>query len=291
MILLVELLLSAFFLSAINAAEPPFKVKFNVVLSTGKRDSFKVEVHPEWAPLGAARFKTLVEADFFRNVRFFRVISGFMAQFGISGKPSIAAKWRERTLVDDPVIQSNKRGFISFATSGKDSRTTQMFINFGDNSNLDNMGFAPFAKVLGDGMEVVDQIYAGYGEGAPSGKGPEQGRIQSEGNSYLKKEFPKLSFIISVEMLDEQLSGSSPFETLPTAWLINPKQQVGKPTLRKHEFVARVMELVLRTSSQSSLLCVALKLYFLYLSRYSGRPSSSFSQLRPSQGSESDYVS
>ncbi len=118
-----------------------------------------------------------------------------MAQFGIHAKPETAAKWRDKTMVDDPVKQSNKRGYISFATSGKDSRTTQMFINFADNSNLDGMGFAPFGVVKGDGMKIVDQLYAEYGEGAPSGGGPEQGRIQSEGNKYLKRAFPKLSYI------------------------------------------------------------------------------------------------
>lgn len=98
-----------------------------------------------------------------------------MAQFGIHGNPKIAGEWKDKKMTDDPVKESNKRGYISFATSGKDSRTTQMFINFGDNANLDGMGFSPFAKVVGDGMAVVDKIFQGYGEGAPSGSGPEQG--------------------------------------------------------------------------------------------------------------------
>ena len=116
----------------------------------------------------------------------------------MTGKPEIASEWREKKMVDDPVKGSNTRGWLSFATSGKDSRTTQMFINLVDNTNLDGMGFAPFAQVKGDGMKVVDQLFSGYGEGAPSGNGPEQGRIQSEGNKYLKKAFPKLSYITDV---------------------------------------------------------------------------------------------
>eukprot|EP01006_Ploeotia_vitrea_P012639 TRINITY_DN33434_c0_g1_i1.p2 TRINITY_DN33434_c0_g1~~TRINITY_DN33434_c0_g1_i1.p2 ORF type:complete len:223 (+),score=47.27 TRINITY_DN33434_c0_g1_i1:23-691(+) len=189
--------------SPAEGAAPPWKVKFNVQLGKGKKGSFVVEVHPEWAPLGAARFKELIDADFFKGVRFFRVIEGFMAQFGIHGKPSIAAEWRDNKLVDDPVVESNARGYISFATSGKDSRTTQMFINFSDNSNLDGMGFSPFAKVVEGMDDCVDQVYKGYGEGAPSGKGPEQGRIQTEGNKYLKKDFPNLSYIISTELVGD----------------------------------------------------------------------------------------
>ena len=175
-------------------------VDFEVQLSNGVSGSFTIEVHPEWAPLGAERFLELVDTPgFWKGVRFFRVIEGFMAQFGIAAKPDVAAVWKTKTLKDDPVIKSNNRGYISFATSGKDSRTTQMFINLVDNSNLDGMGFAPFGQVVGTGMEdVVDKIYSKYGEGAPSGKGPEQGRIQSEGNKYLKKQFPNLSYIKSV---------------------------------------------------------------------------------------------
>ena len=126
------------------------KVKFDVTSLDGKKGetgSFTMEAHSEWAPLGFARFKEMVESDFYKGVRFFRVIDGFMAQFGIHGKPAIAAEWKEKTLKDDPVIESNKVSYVSFATSGKDSRTTQMFINFSDNANLDGMDFSPFAKV------------------------------------------------------------------------------------------------------------------------------------------------
>jgi peptidyl-prolyl cis-trans isomerase A (cyclophilin A) len=117
------------------------------------------EIHSSWAPLGAERIKEMVDDNFFKGIRFFRVINGFMAQFGIHGNPKKAAVWREKKMTDDPVKESNTRGMVSFATSGPNSRTTQMFINFGNNANLDGMGFAPFGKVVGDGMNVVDRIF------------------------------------------------------------------------------------------------------------------------------------
>ena len=117
-----------------------------------------------------------------------------MVQFGINGDPAISAKWRDANIQDDPVHESNRRGTISFATAGPNTRTTQVFINFGDNSNLDGMGFSPFGKVV-SGMNVVDALYAGYGEGAPQGNGPSQGRLQMEGNAYLVKDFPRMDYI------------------------------------------------------------------------------------------------
>jgi peptidyl-prolyl cis-trans isomerase A (cyclophilin A) len=171
-------------------SEKSFKVKFE----TSKGD-FLVEVHPDWAPLGAARFKELVEMGFYDEVRFFRVLPGFVAQFGISGDPKLAEKWRNERISDDPVKHGNKRGTITFATSGANSRTTQVFINFKDNDNLDGMGFAAFGEIV-EGMEsVVDKLYAEYGEGAPRGQGPNQAKMQSEGNTYLQKEFPKLDYV------------------------------------------------------------------------------------------------
>jgi len=132
---------------------------------------------------------------------FFRAIEGFMVQFGIHGDPAVSAKWSQARIADDPSTgQSNTRGMLSFATAGPGTRTTQLFINYGDNSRLDSMGFTPFGKVV-KGMEVVDGLYKGYGEGAPGGLGPEQGRIQAEGNSYLKREFPKLDYIRSGKVL------------------------------------------------------------------------------------------
>ena len=176
--------------AALTAPAPAdYKVKFD----TGKGD-FVVEVHRDWAPLGADRFYNLVKNGFFNDARFFRVISGFMVQFGISGDPKVAAAWRDASIADDPVKQSNSRGMITFATRGPNTRTTQVFINYADNGRLNAMGFAPFGQVV-SGMNVVDALYSGYGEGAPRGAGPEQGRIQSEGNAYLTQAFPKLDYI------------------------------------------------------------------------------------------------
>jgi len=132
------------------------------------------------------------------------VIPGFMCQFGIHGDPNVSAKWREATIPDDPVKGSNTRGTITFATAGPNTRTTQLFINFADNVNLDGMGFSPFGKVIA-GMDVVDKINGEYGEGAPGGRGPDQGRIQMEGNTYLKKDFPNLDYIKSATILSVEL--------------------------------------------------------------------------------------
>jgi cyclophilin family peptidyl-prolyl cis-trans isomerase len=155
---------------------------------------FVIEVHRDWAPRGADRFYELVKGGYFDGQRFFRVLSGFMAQFGIHGDPKVSATWRERRIPDDPVLQSNTRGMVSFATAGPNTRTTQVFINYANNASLDGMGFAPFGRVV-EGMEVVDRLFAGYGEGAPRGRGPDQGRIQAEGNAYLEHEFPKLDSV------------------------------------------------------------------------------------------------
>lgn len=166
---------------------------FKATFETSKGD-FVIEVHREWAPTGADRFFNLVKHGFYDDVRFFRVIAGFMAQFGIHGDPKVAALWRDERIMDDPVKEHNTRGTITFATAGPNTRTTQVFINYGDNARLDSLGFAPFGQVVA-GMEVVDQLYAGYGEGAPRGKGPNQGKIQTEGNTYLTSQFPQLDYI------------------------------------------------------------------------------------------------
>lgn len=166
---------------------------YRVKLDTSK-GPVVIEVTRAWAPNGADRFYNLVKNGFYDNVRFFRVISGFMVQFGINGDPRIQAGWRTAAIPDDPVTQSNKRGMITFATAGPNTRTSQVFINFGDNAMLDSRGFAPFGRVV-SGMEVVDKLYAGYGEGAPSGRGPDQSRIQAEGNAYLTRDFPNLDYV------------------------------------------------------------------------------------------------
>lgn len=157
---------------------------------------FVVEVTRAWAPRGADRFYKLVKSGYYDGCRFFRVITGFMVQFGINGDPAVNATWNGATLTDDPVVKSNLRGFVSFAMRGPNTRTTQVFINFDDqNTNLDGMGFAPFGRVV-QGMDVVDTLYSGYGEGAPRGRGPDQGRMQEEGNRYLIARFPKLDYIV-----------------------------------------------------------------------------------------------
>jgi peptidyl-prolyl cis-trans isomerase A (cyclophilin A) len=175
--------------SLTEKAPATYKVKFDT-----SKGSFVVEVHRDWAPNGADRFYNLVKNGFYNDARFFRVISGFMVQFGINGNPQISKVWRDANIKDDPVKASNKRGMITFATAGPDTRTTQVFVNFGDNAGLDDQGFAPFGQVI-SGMEVVDALYAEYGEGAPQGGGPDQGLVQSQGNAYLKKDFPKLDYI------------------------------------------------------------------------------------------------
>jgi peptidyl-prolyl cis-trans isomerase A (cyclophilin A) len=162
-----------------------------------------VEAHRSWAPRGADRFYNLVKLGFFDDTRFFRAIPDFMVQFGIAGDPEVAAKWREATIADDPVTQSNLRGYMTFAQTGQpNSRTTQVFICFANHPSLDASGFAPFARVT-RGMDVVDNLYKGYGEGAPHGQGPDQSLIQTEGNAYLDRDFPKLDRILSTR-IEEQ---------------------------------------------------------------------------------------
>jgi peptidyl-prolyl cis-trans isomerase A (cyclophilin A) len=176
--------------AALNEQAPAtYKVNFDT-----SKGTFVVEVHRDWAPNGADRFYNLVKNGFFDNARFFRVVSGFMVQFGINADPRISAQWRQANIKDDPVVQHNQRGMITFATAGPNTRTTQVFINFADNSMLDRQGFAPFGQIV-SGMDVVDALYNGYGEGAPRGMGPDQGRIQQEGNAYLMKDFGKLDYI------------------------------------------------------------------------------------------------
>jgi len=170
-------------------APPVYKVGFDT-----SKGPFVVEVHRDWAPNGADRFYNLVKNGFYDNTRFFRVIEGFMAQFGVNGDPKVSAVWRESRIKDDPVKVSNKRTFVTFATAGPNTRTTQIFISYGDNSNLDSQGFSPFGQVV-SGMKVVDSLYSGYGEGAPGGRGPNQTRVQSEGNAYLASSFPNLDYV------------------------------------------------------------------------------------------------
>jgi len=180
-----------------NPADPGFAQQapdsFRARFSTTKGD-FVIAVHRVWAPHGVDRFYNLVRSGFYDDVRFFRVIPGFMAQFGIHGDTAVTAAWRVRAIADDPVRQTNGRGMVTYATAGPGTRTTQIFINFGDNNRLDASGFAPFGQVVA-GMEVVDALYGGYGEGAPNGRGPDQFRLNVEGEKYLARQFPKLDKI------------------------------------------------------------------------------------------------
>ena len=159
-----------------------------------------IDVHRNWAPKGADRFYELITKNYFTDIAFFRVISGFMAQIGIHGDPETNGQWREKRIADDPVIGSNTRGTVSFATSGPNSRTTQFFINFSNNGRLDTMGFAPFGKVRN--MDNVDRLYSGYGEGAPGGRGPSQALMSQRGNDYLRAQFPQLDYIKKAMLTD-----------------------------------------------------------------------------------------
>ena len=167
----------------------PFQVTF--ACSNG---TFVVEFIPEWAPIGVAHFRKALDAGVYTGARFFRVLPGFMVQFGIAGDPALSATWSEDTIQDDPVTQSNTPGMVTFAKTGApNSRSTQLFINCGNNSRLDGMGFAPIGRVV-SGMDVVEAIYSIYREQ------PDQGQIQKRGNAYLKEQFPKLDYIESVSV-------------------------------------------------------------------------------------------
>jgi peptidyl-prolyl cis-trans isomerase A (cyclophilin A) len=163
---------------------------------------FTVEVDRSLSPLGADRFFNLVKIGFFEDIALFRVLDGFVVQFGISGNPEINEKWSAARIKDEPVKASNLKAYITYAKGGKDTRTTQLFINLADNTNLDQMGFPPFGKVV-EGMTVVESFFSGYGEGAPRGRGPSQGLIQSQGNKYLKSQFPKLDYIEKATILEQ----------------------------------------------------------------------------------------
>lgn len=177
-------------------APDTFKVKFE----TTKGD-FVVEVDRAWAPIGADRFYNLVMAHYYDDVAFFRTVKGFMAQFGMHGDPAVNRAWRTGTIQDEPVKESNTRGMVTFAKTGlPNSRTTQLFINYGDNSRLDRMGFSPFGKVV-EGMDVVDSLHI-TGEGEPAGRGPGQGQINALGNAYLREKFPEIDYIKTATVIE-----------------------------------------------------------------------------------------
>jgi len=160
-----------------------FKVKFET--SGG---DFVVEVHRDWAPVGAQRFEELVKANYYDGNRFFRVLPGFVVQFGLNGDPKVTAEWDKKWLKDDPVKQTNAPGTITYATGGPNTRTAQLFINLENNGRLDPLGFSPFGKVV-EGFDVVKKINSEYRDR------PDQGRITAEGNAYLERMFPRLDYI------------------------------------------------------------------------------------------------
>ena len=162
---------------------------FEVTFSTTKGD-FVVQVTRAWAPLGVDRFYNLVKHGFFSGAPFFRIVPGFIVQFGLTGDPAVNKVWRDANIKDDPVTQSNTPGTLTFATAGPNTRTTQLFINLGSNGGLDRQGFAPFGKVT-SGMDVVQALYSGYGEA------PDQNNITTQGKDYFMKNFPKLDLIKS----------------------------------------------------------------------------------------------
>ena len=177
--------------AALTAHAP---ARFQVRLETNK-GPILLTVHRDWAPIGADRFYYLVRNGFFDGERFFRVHADFIAQFGLNGDPAIIAAWKTRALDDDSVRTSNLRGTVAYAMTGPNTRTTQIYINLVDNPKLDAQGFAPFAEVT-SGMDVVLQLYSGYGENSGGGvRAGKQGLIEAGGNAYLTREFPKLDYI------------------------------------------------------------------------------------------------
>jgi peptidyl-prolyl cis-trans isomerase A (cyclophilin A) len=181
-----------------ETAPDKYKVKFE----TTKGDVV-IHVTRDWSPHGADRFYNLVRHGYYNDIAFFRVVEDFMAQFGISGDPALSARWANTGMPDDPVKQSNKRGYITYAKTGApNSRSTQLFINYVDNSRLDRDGFAPFGQVV-DGMEIVDKLYNGYGDMPPRGSCPDQGKLIQSGNKYLKESYPKLDYLKTASIVED----------------------------------------------------------------------------------------
>ncbi|HWY47608.1 MAG TPA: peptidylprolyl isomerase [Bryobacteraceae bacterium] len=170
-------------------APAEFKVRFDT-----SKGPVVIEVHREWAPNGVDRFYQLVKSGYYDEARFFRVVPNFVVQWGINKDPKISQKWSQNFIPDDPVKESNRRGYITYAKRGPDTRTTQLFINLADNASLDATGFAPFGKVT-EGMEVVQNLYSGYGQT------PDQSLIQLQGSDYLQSQFPQLDYIKTARVM------------------------------------------------------------------------------------------
>ena len=175
---------------------------FKVKMTTTKGDVI-IQINRGWAPMGADRFYNLIRGGYYKDAAFFRVIPGFVAQFGIAARPDVTAVWEKARLIDDRVLQSNKRGTVVFATAGPNTRTTQIFINYRDNTPLDTQGFAPFGEVV-EGMDVVDKFFSGYGEA------PDQGRITMFGKPYLDKSFPNLDRIVTAVVMPAEAAPATP---------------------------------------------------------------------------------
>jgi peptidyl-prolyl cis-trans isomerase A (cyclophilin A) len=189
--------------AASPAAPEPAAVPdvYRVKFQTTKGD-FVIQVTKAWAPIGAERFYRLIESKFYDDCAFFRVVPGFMVQFGVNGDPKVTAAWKIRRILDEPAKKSNGVGMITYAMSTKNSRTTQVFINFGDNSALDRKGFAPFGKVV-SGMDVVRNFYSVYGDmSSLGGHGPDSNLIEEQGNAYLHAKFPKLDYIKTARLVE-----------------------------------------------------------------------------------------
>jgi peptidyl-prolyl cis-trans isomerase A (cyclophilin A) len=176
-------------------APETFRAKFETT-----KGVFVVQVHRSWAPHGADRFYNLVKSGYYDGQRFFRVVPNFVVQWGIHGDPAISPSWIGARIPDDPVVEKNVLGTLAFAKAGPGQRTTQVFVNLAKNSALDDTGFAPFGFVV-EGMKVVKSLYGGYGDSAPQGRGPVQGKIQQEGEPYLRQHFPKLDGIRKATLL------------------------------------------------------------------------------------------
>jgi peptidyl-prolyl cis-trans isomerase A (cyclophilin A) len=193
-----KLAVGLLFAMALGACKkPPPKITvpevYRVQFETSQGD-FTVEVNRAWAPHAADRFHELVRMGYYNEARFFRVLSGFIAQFGVHRDFDIHAKWRNLTIPDDPPKEKNLRGTLAFAKSGPSTRATEVFINLADNRLLDDEYFVPFAKIV-KGLEVIDKFYAGYGEMRPQGKYIDPARVEEETNEYLVQRFTKLDYI------------------------------------------------------------------------------------------------
>lgn len=171
-----------------------------VVRFTTTQGEVDLMVRRYWAPLGVARFYEAVSMGVYDGARFFRALRGFVVQFGIAADPAVTAEWSERRIDDDPVTESNSRGTVVFASGGPATRTVQLFINLRNNARLDALGFAPIGEVI-RGMDAVDAIHTGYGDGGPPGSSPDQGRISREGEAYLAAEFPRLDQIVTARVI------------------------------------------------------------------------------------------